>query len=75
VAALDVHILRWLNSIGHNAPRQTPQGKRYAELEAVFLAEADRRGVSPRVLDEAIWSAGSDRDQGRIFGSLSELVA
>jgi thermostable 8-oxoguanine DNA glycosylase len=74
VAALDVHILRWLRTQGHNAPRQTPQGRKYAELETVFLAEAEKRGMTPRQLDEAIWSNGSRRDQGAIFESLADLV-
>ena len=74
VAALDVHILRWLRQQGHNAPLQTPSGKRYADLETIFLAEADRRGLSARELDEQIWSAGANRDQGQIFESLSALV-
>jgi 3-methyladenine DNA glycosylase/8-oxoguanine DNA glycosylase len=74
VAALDVHILRWLGQQGHKAPRQTPQGKRYAELETVFLEEADRRGMTPHQLDAAIWSAGSKYDQGQSFDLVSKLV-
>ena len=74
VAALDVHILRWLRQLGYDAPSQTPQGKKYAELEAVFLVEAEKRGMTPRQLDESIWSAGANRDQGQIFDSLANLV-
>ncbi len=59
-AALDVHVLRWLRTLGHDAPKQTPQSaRRYAELESLFLDEADRLGVTPRELDEAVWSAGA----------------
>jgi len=62
VAALDVHILRWLRGHGHDAPRTTPANpKTYARLEAAFLNEADQRGVSPRDLDYAIWQEGSGR--------------
>jgi thermostable 8-oxoguanine DNA glycosylase len=74
VAALDVHVLRWLRDLGYDAPRQTPSGRKYAELEAVFLVEAERRGLTPRELDEVVWSAGSNRDQGQIFESLTALV-
>lgn len=57
VAALDVHVLRWLRGRGHDAPASTPGSpRRYAELERVFLAEADRRGVEPRSLDHWIWA-------------------
>lgn len=59
-AALDVHILRWLRGQGYDAPRNTPPAsKRYQELEAAFLAEADKRGVTPRELDWQIWEASS----------------
>lgn len=65
VAALDVHILRWLRQRGHDAPRTTPANRKtYARLEAVFLQEADARGVSPRDLDYAIWQEGSERGVG-----------
>lgn len=56
-AALDVHVLRWMRSIGHEVPRSTPQSaKRYAHVERLFLDEADRRGMTPRELDAKIWS-------------------
>jgi hypothetical protein len=59
-AALDVHVLRWLNSMGVKAPRSTPAGGAvYARLEQAFLAEAERRGLTPRQLDLQIWEAGS----------------
>lgn len=74
VAALDVHVLRWLRQQGHDAPRQTPQGRRYAELEAIFLVEADRRGLTPHQLDAMIWSAGSRYDQATSFNMVSDLV-
>lgn len=75
VAALDVHILRWMRQHGYNAPHQTPpSGKRYAELEAAFLAEADRRELTPRELDEQIWSRGSGLRQDVCFDSVSASV-
>jgi len=58
-AALDVHILRWLQSLGYDAPRQTPASrKRYHELEEVFLKEAAIRRLTPANLDRKIWDAG-----------------
>lgn len=74
VAALDVHILRWLRELGHNAPRQTPQGKKYAELETIFLAEAEKRGLSPQALDAQIWSNGSGYAQNASFDVVSRIV-
>lgn len=58
-AALDVHVLRWLKEQGHNAPRSTPSGEKYRELEKIFISEADKRGMTPRELDYEIWSKGS----------------
>jgi len=58
-AALDGHILRWMRSLGYDAPKSTPSGRKYAELEKAFLKEAEKRGKTPRQLDEEIWLAGS----------------
>ena len=59
-AALDVHVLRWLRAQGYAAPRSTPSNpKRYADLEAAFLSEADQRGMTARELDAEIWTAGN----------------
>ncbi len=63
-AALDVHILRWMRSLGYDAPKATPSNqKKYAELEKAFLAEADKRGMSARDLDFKIWSEGAGRGE------------
>ena len=59
-AALDVHILRWLRSLGYDAPDSTPTGsKMYAEWEQVFLQEAKQHGKTPRELDLEVWSVAS----------------
>lgn len=58
-AALDVHVLRWLRSIGYNAPQHTPSSStKYAELETAFLREAEKRNLTPAQLDAQIWEAG-----------------
>lgn len=58
-AALDVHVLRWMRAQGHDAPKSTPNGKKYRELEIAFLAEADKRGLTAGELDSKIWAEGS----------------
>jgi DNA uptake protein ComE-like DNA-binding protein len=55
-AALDTHVLRWLRGKGIDAPRTTPSGRKYRELENIFLWYADSMGLSPRELDAQIWS-------------------
>ena len=55
-AALDTHILKYLTTLGHKAPKSTPpSGPVYRRLEIAFIAEADRQGKTPRELDYEIW--------------------
>lgn len=60
-AALDVHVLRWLRANGYpDAPEASPSaGAVYDRYEKAFLAEADKRSLSPRALDYEIWSAAN----------------
>ncbi len=58
-AALDVHVLRWMRAQGYDAPKSTPTGAKYRELEEAFILEAEKRGMSARDLDFHIWSNGS----------------
>lgn len=63
-AALDTHILKWLRSLGYDAPQGTPPaGPTYDRLEQAFLAEADRLGESPGDLDLRIWKQYAERPQ------------
>jgi hypothetical protein len=60
VAALDTHVLKYLSTLGHEVPKSTPSsGRRYAELEKAFLAEADSLGLSPAHLDLLVWTSYS----------------
>jgi hypothetical protein len=56
VAALDVHVLRWLGAQGYAVPEQTPSSQKvYAALEEAFIKEAEKRGMTPQQLDAEIW--------------------
>jgi thermostable 8-oxoguanine DNA glycosylase len=55
VVPLDTHILRWLREQGYNAPKATPTGRRYLELEECFRHEARRRSMTIKELDTIIW--------------------
>lgn len=60
VAALDVHILRFLRRIGEDAPMSTPQNpETYKRLEAFFLDTADKLGMTPAELDDVLWRGSS----------------
>ena len=55
-APLDTHILKWLKSLGHKAPKGTPPaGPTYARLEKAVQKEAALRGLSVRELDTMVW--------------------
>lgn len=62
LAVLDVHILRWMREqLGVATPKQTPTGKKYRELEAIFLTEAAQRGTTAAQLDLDIWKQYSQK--------------
>ena len=65
VAALDVHILRWLQQEfpKYPVPTQTPQDPdEYARLEAMFLGCASVFNMSSRELDLAIWKQSTNNN-------------
>ena len=65
LAALDVHVLRWLAYLGYDVPAQTPTGAKYMEIQTVFLNEAEARGMGARELDAKVWeycSQGGHKD-------------
>jgi endonuclease III len=65
-AALDTHILQWMKREGYEVTNRTPKtAGSYYRLERAFVAEARRRGMTPRELDWEIWSRSS-KYQGNI---------
>jgi len=57
-AGLDTHVLRYLRDRGFPAPQSTPAaGKRYRELEEIFLRLADEAGRTPAEFDLEIWKS------------------
>lgn len=66
VAALDTHILKFLKEQGYVVPNHTPTGKKYKELEQIFIMEATKRGRQIAEFDLAIWNHYSkDGDKTR----------
>jgi len=62
-AALDTHILSWLQEQGYDAPDETPPaGPEYERLQDVFVKEAEKRDITPSELDAKIWNDQSDSD-------------
>lgn len=61
-AVLDTHILKWLAGATRiGMPKSTPSGKKYREIEQLFLTEARIRGISPADLDLQIWKSFSQK--------------
>lgn len=66
IAALDVHVLRWLKGLGYNVPKNTPSSKKqYRKIEKWFLHEARKRNMTPRELDWAVWDAGKRKEKSQ----------
>jgi thermostable 8-oxoguanine DNA glycosylase len=59
-AILDVHILRWMKSLGYDVPKNTPCGRRYREIEQQFLTLCEKAGVNPIEADYAIWTTSRE---------------
>lgn len=55
-AGLDTHILKYLRDQGHEVPKSTPNGKRYRDLEQIFLGYVKKSGKSVAEFDLAIWN-------------------
>lgn len=57
VAALDTHILKFLRDVlAYPAPKTTPaRGRKYREMEQVFIRGAYSFGLSPQEMDNVVW--------------------
>jgi hypothetical protein len=67
-AVLDRHILRFLERQGEkirDTSRTPTSPRRYAQLEAAFLAAAHERRMTPAALDLALWTEAAGADDGQ----------
>lgn len=55
-AGLDTHVLKFLRDKGHPVPKTTPTGKKYRELEIIFLEYANKSGMNVADFDLSIWN-------------------
>ena len=55
IACLDVWILKYLKSLGYKVPKQTPSGKKYLEIEKIYLKICDDNGYDPAEFDLFLW--------------------
>lgn len=61
IACLDTHVLAYLRSLGYSIPKGAPSGKRYMEIEQIFVKYAEKLGKTTAELDLAIWNELSSR--------------
>jgi len=54
-AGLDTHCLKFLRDKGHDVPKSTPNGKKYRELEKIFLQYVEESGMTVADFDLMIW--------------------
>jgi len=55
-AGIDTHVLKYLRSLGHDVPKSTPSGKKYDQIESIFLQLADKSGLTLSEFDLQIWT-------------------
>lgn len=55
-AGLDTHILKYLRSLGYDAPNSTPSGKKYLHFENIFINMAKKMNETIASLDLKIWT-------------------
>lgn len=60
-AGLDTHILKFLRDKGHEVPKSTPTGKKYRELEQIFLKYVAESGQNVADFDLMIWNEYRNR--------------
>ena len=69
LAVIDTHILKWLRSIGVDAPKATPTSfKQYHELENHYLNYCEENDLSPAELDLHIWSKLNQKRMNEDWG-------
>lgn len=63
IAVLDVHILKFLGTLGYNVPKTTPSKKNYYFLEQKFLEYCMANNLEPAEADLEIWKSYARKKQ------------
>lgn len=63
-AGLDTHVLKYLRDHGVDAPKSTPSGRKYLELEREFLRMAEESGKDVAEFDLEIWRSYRVKESG-----------
>ncbi|NJO62828.1 MAG: hypothetical protein HC836_32775 [Richelia sp. RM2_1_2] len=78
-AVLDVHIMRWLNEEGYEAPVRPRNNEEYAFWETIFLNHADNytklfTNVKIAELDLLIWTYGVKKRERTFNGNFNQYL-
>jgi hypothetical protein len=67
LAVLDTHILKYLASSYPmlSIPRSTPSGRRYLQLEKLWLQECDTYRLTPAEMDSMVWRYYVEKQKGQ----------
>lgn len=63
VAVLDVHILKFLGTLGYKVPKTTPNKKQYYYLEQKFLDYCQINKIHPATADLEIWKSYAKKEK------------
>lgn len=63
IAVLDVHILKFLGTLGYDVPKTTPNKKKYYYLEEKFLEYCKLKNIQPAEADLEIWKSYARKKQ------------
>lgn len=71
-AGLDTHVLKYMRDLGFDVPKSTPTGKKYIELENLFLELADKSGLEVADFDLQIWRRYSGSRRSKAVHSVGD---
>jgi thermostable 8-oxoguanine DNA glycosylase len=63
LAVLDVHILKFLGTLGYKVPKTTPNQKQYYYLEQKFLEYCRANDLHPATADLEIWKSYAKKEK------------
>ncbi len=63
LAVLDVHILKFLGTLGYKVPKTTPNQKQYYYLEQKFLEYCQANDLHPATADLEIWKSYAKKEK------------
>jgi len=70
IAVLDVHILKFLGTLGYKVPKSTPNKKNYYYLEQKFLEYCRSKNLQPAQADLEIWKSYAKKSKNEAMSDV-----